>query len=251
MMPSILDHHLLTERYFFPRRQELESPFWVENGDIRLSCYYQNKHPEARTVIYFHGNGEIVSDYLDLFVPIFDQMGYNLFLAEYRGYGMSTGVPALAAMLADVGPMIEAIGLPHDRIVLFGRSIGSLYAIHGASVYPDIAGLIIESGIAVILERVLLRAHPQELGISMELLEQAVNKDFNHRQKLAAYKGKTLVMHAEHDSLVPHAHGLKLLEWANEPKVMKLFEQGDHNDIFHVNAEEYFRLIYQFLAELG
>jgi alpha-beta hydrolase superfamily lysophospholipase len=197
-------------------------------------------------VIYFHGNGEIVPDYFDLFVPVFEKMGLNLFLAEYRGYGMSTGNPGLASMLGDVKPIIDTIGIPHEQIILFGRSIGSLYAIHGASVYPDVGGLIIESGVAMILERVLLRVHPQELGIPMKLLEVAVDQDFNHREKLSKYKGKTLVMHAEQDSMVHHTHGIKLYDWAPEPKSLKLFPEGDHNDIFHVNAEEYFSLIYQF-----
>jgi uncharacterized protein len=246
MEQSILDHPVLTERYFFPRQQEFENTFWVENDNIKLSCYYHNPHPDSKTVIYFHGNGEIVPDYFDLFVPIFDKMGFNLFLAEYRGYGMSTGNPGLAAMLSDVKPIINAIGLPHEQLILFGRSIGSLYAIHGASICPDISGLIIESGVATILERVLLRIHPQELGIPMQLLELAVEKDFNHQDKLEKYKGKTLVMHAEHDSMVHNAHGLKLYEWAPEPKSLKLFPEGDHNDIFHVNAEEYFKLIHQF-----
>jgi alpha-beta hydrolase superfamily lysophospholipase len=217
---------------------------------VKLSCFYQKKHSNAKTIIFFHGNGEIVADYLPLFIPVFHQMGYNLFLAEYRGYSMSTGIPALAAMLNDVEHIINAIDQPPENIVLFGRSIGSLYVTHGIYRFPNIAGLIIESGIAVILERILLKIHPQELGISIEQIQEAADKDFNHQKKLAGYKGSTLILHAEHDSLVHHAHGKKLYEWAPEPKQVKIFEKGDHNDIMAENAEEYFRLIYQFLSRL-
>jgi len=250
MTQSVLDHELLSQRYFFPRRKELENTFWVEHGDIRLSCYYHQPFPDAKTVIYFHGNGEIVEDYLELFVPVFEQLGFNLFLAEYRGYGMSTGEPGLAAMLEDVEHIIKAVGKPLDQLVLFGRSIGSLYAIHGASIFPEIPGLIIESGVAEILERVLLRAKPEELGVHMTELEKAVATDFNHQEKLGKYKGSTFVMHAEHDSMVSCMHGLKLHQWAPDPKAMKIFEKGDHNDIFYVNSEEYFTLIYQFISVL-
>jgi len=250
MNQSILDHPLVTERYFFPRREELENPFWVDCGDVRLSCYYQQKYPDSKTIIFFHGNGEIAADYLDLFVPIFDQMGYNLFFAEYRGYGMSTGVPGLAVMLADVEPIIKTIGLPPEKLVMYGRSIGSLYAVHGVSLFPGIAGLIIESGVAVLLERILMRVHPRELGVDLKHLQDEVDTFFNHQEKLAKYKGSTLVLHAEHDSMVHYAHGKKLYEWAPEPKTLKIFEQGDHNDIFSVNAKEYFQLIHQFLSGL-
>ena len=250
MTPSILDHPLVTERYFFPRKEKFKDPFWVDCGEVKLSCYYQPKYPGSKTIVFFHGNGEIVADYLELFGPVFDQMRMNLFLAEYRGYSMSSGVPALAAMLGDVERIIKATGQPPEKLVLFGRSIGSLYAVHGVYLFPGIAGLIIESGIAVILERVLLRVHPQELGIPLDQLQQAVDNDFNHQDKLVNFKGSTLVLHAEHDSLVHHAHGKKLYEWAPEPKQIRIFEKGDHNDIMALNAEEYFRLIYQFLSRL-
>ncbi len=252
MNESILDHKLLTERYFFPRKEPFDNPFWVEvsGGDFRLSCYYYNKHPEAKTVIYFHGNGEEVSDTIRLFVPVFQQMETNLFLAEYRGYGMSGGTPALSAMLADLEPIIRATGQPPEKLVLFGRSIGSLYAVHGVSLFPNISGLIIESGISNLLERVLMRAEPEQLGLNMQQLQALVDKEFNHKQKLSEFKGSTMVLHALHDSMVSSDHGKQLFEWAPHPKVMKLFDKGDHNDIFFVNADEYFKLVYQFIAQL-
>lgn len=250
MNRSIFDHPLVTERYFYPRDEAFANPFWVDCGAARLACYFQHKYPDAKTIIFFHGNGEVVADYIDLYVPVFDQMGYNILLAEYRGYGMSTGTPALAAMLEDVTPIIKAINQPPERLILFGRSIGSLYALHGVSLFPGIAGLIIESGIADILERVMLRVQPSEIAVAMEALREEVKKTFNHQQKLAGYKGATLIMHAKHDSLVNVSHGKKLYEWAPEPKNLMLFEQGDHNDIMVVNAQEYLLGIYRFLSGL-
>ncbi|HLP47498.1 MAG TPA: alpha/beta hydrolase [Candidatus Kapabacteria bacterium] len=250
MSSSIFDHPLVTERYFFPRHEAFENPFWVDCGDARLACYFHHKHPGAKTVIFFHGNGEVVADYIDLYVPVFDQMGCNILLAEYRGYGMSTGTPALAGMLDDVSAIIDSVNQPPEQLILFGRSIGSLYALHGVYLFPTTAGLIIESGIADILERVLLRVQPSEMIVSMETLQEEVKKVFNHRQKLAGYKGATLIMHAKHDSLVNVSHGQQLHDWAPEPKTLMLFEQGDHNDILMANAQEYVLSIYRFLSTL-
>jgi pimeloyl-ACP methyl ester carboxylesterase len=248
--PSIFDHPLITERYFFPRAAAFEDPLRIDCKEATLACYYHQKDPEAGTVIFFHGNGEVTADYIDLHVPVFDQMGFNCLLAEYRGYGMSTGTPALAGMLDDVEHIIKAAGTPPEKIILFGRSIGSLYALHGVYRFPNIAGLIIESGICDILERVLLRVHPTEMGVTMETLQKEVEKTFNHKEKLAAYEGAVLVMHARHDSLVHYSHGKQLYDYAREPKNIKIFEQGDHNDILVVNMQEYFQLIYQFLTGL-
>jgi fermentation-respiration switch protein FrsA (DUF1100 family) len=250
MNQSIFDHPLVTERYFYPRDAVFENPFWVDCGAARLACYFQYKYPDAKTIILFHGNGEVVADYIDLYAPVFDQMGYNVLLAEYRGYGLSTGTPGLAAMLEDVTPIIKATNQPPERLILFGRSIGSLYALHGVSLFPGIAGLIIESGIADILERVMLRVHPSEISITMETLQVEVKKTFDHQQKLAGYKGATLIMHAKHDHLVNVRHGKQLYDWAPEPKNLMIFEQGDHNDIMVVNAQEYLLGIYRFISGL-
>ncbi len=247
---SILDHPIISSRYFFPRRVEVPEPFWVENGPVRLSCYYHHPHAEGKTIIFFHGNGEVVSDYLELYIPAFDQWGYNCLLAEYRGYAMSSGTPALAAMLEDVRAVIDATGQPLDKLVLFGRSIGSLYAVHGVSMFPDIAGLIIESGISDILERVLLRVRPEEMGSAMIALEEETKRVFNHQEKLAGFKGSTLVLHAENDSLVNVRHGRRLYDWAPERKKIHIFPRGDHNDILMANIEEYLQLLYQFLSSL-
>ncbi len=93
----ILDHPIVSSRYFFPRREFLPDPYWVEAADgSRLACHYQAVHPDAKTVVYFHGNGEVVADYLPSFPEWITRAGCNVLLAEYRGYGMSSGTPALA-----------------------------------------------------------------------------------------------------------------------------------------------------------
>ena len=177
-----------------------------------MACYYHHKYPGAKTVIFFHGNGEVVADYIDLYVPVFDQMGCNILLAEYRGYGMSTGTPALADMLEDVSSIINAVEQPPEQLILFGRSIGSLYALHGVYLFPEIAGLIIESGISNILERVMLRVTPPfRIQVSMETLEEEVKKSSTtNKNEMAGYKGATLIMHAKHDSLVNVSHGKQI-----------------------------------------
>ena len=85
-MADILNHHLISERYFFPRIGNFASPFWVDCGDAKLACSYHEIDPAAKTVIHFHGNGEIVDDWQGDFVSLVQQMGCNVFLAELRGY---------------------------------------------------------------------------------------------------------------------------------------------------------------------
>ncbi len=107
-----------------------------------------------------------------------------------------------------------------------------------------------ESGIADILERVLLRVTPNEIGLSEEDIITDVATYFNHQKKLSAYKGSSLILHAKNDSLVPSYHAENLYLWANDPKTIKLFPNGDHNSIFFENEKEYLSVIIDFINNI-
>lgn len=247
----ILDHPIIADRYFYPRAATLAEPYWIDAADgSRLACAYQVVNAAAPTVVYFHGNGEVVADYVPDFPAWMARAGFNLLLAEYRGYGMSSGRPALAGMLDDVPAILRQLAIADHRLVLFGRSIGSLYALHGAFKHPKIAGLILESGIADITERFFMRVRPEELGISKDQLIAVLNQHFDYTAKLRAFQGKTLILHTRHDELVPVRHAEALHAAASEPKRLHIFERGGHNDIFYDNRDAYMRLIETFVASV-
>jgi fermentation-respiration switch protein FrsA (DUF1100 family) len=248
---TLLDHPIIADRYFYPRAATLADPYWIAAADgSRLACVYRVINPEAPTVVYFHGNGEVVADYVPDFPDWMAQAGFNLLLAEYRGYGMSSGRPALAGMLDDVPAILRHLEIPDQRLVLFGRSIGSLYALHGALKEPQIAGLILESGISEITERFFMRVHPEELGSSADQLIAMLTQHFDYAQKLRTFQGKTLILHTQYDELVPVRHAEALYTAASEPKQLHIFERGGHNDIFYRNRDAYMRLIETFVASI-
>ena len=251
MSEEVLNHPLITERYFFPRQEAFPDPFWIDCGNVRLACNYNEIDPDAMTVVHFHGNGEIVADYIDFLPDIFARFGCNCLLAEFRGYGMSDGRPELGKILDDVGMILDKLPCPSDKTVFFGRSVGSIPAIHAASLWPDAAGMIIESGIADVLERLLLRVHPMELGVSGEELQQAVADRLDQKEKISAFKGPLLILHTANDGLVDVEHAEKLFAWATSPdKKIEIFPRGDHNSIMMVNADAYFSLVGEFLRGL-
>jgi pimeloyl-ACP methyl ester carboxylesterase len=251
MTDRFLDHPILSSRYFYPWPNRFENPFFVEGDGFRLGCRYCRVHDDAPTIIHFHGNGETVADYLGEFEGWITGLGANLLLAEYRGYGMSGGAPALAAMLDDVELIVAASGVHPERIVFFGRSLGSLYALHGAARYPSAAGLIIESGLADPLERILVRVEPREVGATAEELRASVERCLDQRGKIAAFRGPVLIMHTRNDDLVSVSHAERLHAWASQPKELLLFERGDHNTILDVNREAYFAAVGTFIRSIN
>jgi pimeloyl-ACP methyl ester carboxylesterase len=243
---SILDHDIISSRYFFPRRGAPPKPIWVKSGGVTLCCAAHSPHPNAPTLLYLHGNGEIVDDYFPEYAALLSSIGVNCFFAEYRGYGESTGTPALVSIKEDLAALVDATKTPHQNIIAFGRSLGSLYAIELVHQFPNIGKLVLESGICDLLERVLLRASPEELGVTPDMLEREVALHFDQEKKLSQYTGETLLLHTKNDSLVRPHHAKRNAAACRDAK-LHLFSQGDHNSIFMLNQDEYLRLLQEFI----
>jgi pimeloyl-ACP methyl ester carboxylesterase len=246
---DLLDHPLIAERYFFPRRAPPRARFDVDAGDAWLACGLHRADPEGHTVVHFHGNGEVVADWQDGLDEAVLAMGWDLLLAEYRGYGGSNGKPLLGRMLEDVEPILRAAG-PPERLVVFGRSVGSIFALEAVARFPGVAGLILESAIADPLERLLLRVDPRELGVTKAAFEAAVAARLDHQAKIAGYRGPVLLLHSRHDGLVDLSHAERLARWAGGKATLRVFEEGDHNSILADNAAAYLGAVERFLAAL-
>jgi hypothetical protein len=249
---SILDSPAISGCYLFPQPRFVGDPFVVKVDDVELACFRRIVDPERYTVIHFHGNGEAVADYVPDMADELASLGLNSLFIEYREYGGSTGKAQLVAMLGDGEASVAAAGIDPEKVIAFGRSVGSLYAIELAHREPRIAGLIIESGIADPAERFLAYSDVTAAMIDVDAVLAEVKRHFNHKQKLAGYVRPLLTMHTEHDGLVDVSHAERNHKWAASPqKRLVRFSSGDHNSIMAWNREEYFEAIRAFGASLG
>jgi pimeloyl-ACP methyl ester carboxylesterase len=248
----LADHPIIGRRLFFPRPTDLIPSFFVEVEPARIACYMRRWSNDAGTLLHFHGNGELASEYADQEASMFTTMGINVCFIEYRGYGLSTGTPQLGAMLGDGEAGVRLLGIHPRRAVAFGRSLGSVFAIELARRLPELAGLIIESGIAEVLEQWPLKPQLEQIGCTPEEYAQEAAMHFNHRQKLAGYDGSLLVLHAAKDKQVPCSHAERLLAWCKSPqKRLVIFPNGDHNQILPLNYHQYLGEVQRFLQQCG
>ncbi len=140
----------------------------VQVDGAELACYRKIIDSDRLTLVHFHGNGEAVADYIPDMADAFAGIGLNSLFVEYREYGGSTGKSQLVAMLGDGEAAMKAAGLEPDKVIVFGRSIGSLYAIELVHRQPTIAGLILESGIADPSERFLTYTDFSAAGVTVQ-----------------------------------------------------------------------------------
>jgi pimeloyl-ACP methyl ester carboxylesterase len=251
-MAKLLDLPVISRRVFYPRRTTVPPDLIVASGECRLGCYVRRAQPDAVWVIYFHGNGELAAESVEDCASLFTGAGVNVCFAEYRGYGTSDGEPALVGMLGDGEQVMATLGVPAERVVAFGRSLGSVYAIELARRLPRLGGLVLESGVASLADLWTLVSEAKGLGCAASFVETAIMKHFDHRAKLGAYAGPLLVMHAEGDRLVARSHADRLYAWGGgSDKRLVVFPNGDHNTILWVNAVAYVAELREFLRRIG
>ena len=205
----------------------------------------------AGTILFFHGNGEIVADYHDL-GPIYVQMGINFLPVDYRGYGRSSGKPSVSAMMADAHVLFDftkkflADEGYSGPLVVMGRSLGSASALELASTYPnDIDGLIIESGFAYAAPLLrLLGIDPFHLGFDED-------KGFRNINKIRVFNKPTLIIHAEHDHIIPFNDGQALYDHSGaDDKTLLKIMGANHNDIFIRGLNECMAAVGRFMSAL-
>jgi fermentation-respiration switch protein FrsA (DUF1100 family) len=215
----------------------------VADGVTLGARFYAAGHHKP-TILFFHGNGEIVADYADM-APFYTAMGVNFFPVDYRGYGRSSGQPTASSMLADAGTVftfartwLAAEGFA-GPIVVMGRSMGSASALEIASAYPDdVAGLIIDSGFADVTALMIrLGARPPAAGIPE-------SSGLRHIAKIAVYKGPVLIIHGVRDMIIPVADAEALFNASPSPaKRLLKIEGAGHNDLMAVGMRQYMKAI--------
>ena len=96
--------------------------------DIKLHAFYFPRPAHNRAVLFLHGNAGNASHRLPHAQQLAN-LGFNVLLLEYRGYGKSGGSPSEQGVYRDAKAALEYLiktrGFPKERIFIFGRSIGT------------------------------------------------------------------------------------------------------------------------------
>ena len=255
---TALDRPDISARLFHPRKE----PFISSSGpghyvmipvsaDDKVGGRFHLAGTDMPSFLFFHGNGEIVSDYDDL-GPVYNALGINFMPVDYRGYGRSTGTPTVSAMMKDCHTIFHftktwlAENHYTGPLIFMGRSLGSASVLELASAYQDQCdGLIIESGFAHV--EPLLRL----LGIIPEAIGFKEEQGFRNIDKIGAFTKPTLIIHAEYDHIIPFSDGQALFDAspAADKRLVKI-PGANHNDIFFHGREAYLAAIGDFVAGL-
>src|ERR1051326_3632748 len=189
----------------------------------RISAVYLPNPAAHFTLLVSHGNAEDLGDDL----PWLDELraaGFGVFSYDYEGYGTSDGLPSEAGVYEDeqaaYNYLLQKAGFTPDRIVVYGRSVGTGPAVWLASRNPA-AGLVLQSPFLSAL-RVLTR-------ITLLPFDY-----FPSYKRIGDVRCPVLVMHGTSDEVIGFYHGRGMYELAGEPK-HKLWVTSAHRSEEHTS----------------
>lgn len=217
----------------------------ADGASVGYMLYIHNS--TAPVLVFFHGNGEIATDYEGL-AELYHLCNVSLLVFDYRGYGWSDGTPLTSKMLPDAEKCLLAIdsilgqhGVVAGRpLFLKGRSLGSAPAIYLAHQHPEkLKGLIIESGYANAPS--LFR----RLGIPIpDDIADDINLPIYNESKIKEVHVPLLVIHGEQDTLIP-VDNAKALYAASpaQDKQLVIINGAGHNNLLFAGTAKYFNSI--------
>ncbi|KJZ78156.1 hypothetical protein HIM_02194 [Hirsutella minnesotensis 3608] len=118
--------YLKNEARLTRQPQGLSSNF-AETESFQL----MKEDPETKIILYFHGNaGHIAQAFRPYtYHALTDTSSYHLVAIDYRGFGLSTGIPSEEGLIQDASALVEwatkVAGISPSRIVLIGHSLGT------------------------------------------------------------------------------------------------------------------------------
>ncbi|MFP6744817.1 MAG: alpha/beta hydrolase [Alphaproteobacteria bacterium] len=186
----------------------------------------------APTLLYFHGNAGHIGHRGSKARPYLDA-GYGVMLASWRGYGGNPGSPTEDGFYDDARAALDflaAAGVPANRVVVYGESIGSGPAVQVAT-ERDIGALVLEAPLTSAAN--VAQRHYWYLPAQYLVLDR-----FNSIAKIDRIEAPLFIVHGFRDSVVPIDMSYSLLAAAAEPKDAQFFPGATHNDLYDHGADD-------------
>lgn len=179
------------------------------------------KGPARGSVYFLHGNAQNISTHI-MSVTWLPEQGFNVFLPDYRGYGLSDGKPTLEHAMADIQlglDWLRASGRLADKpLIVFGQSLGASLTIpvlakeenHGRydcliaeaafTGYRDIvADIMGRSWLLKVIKPVVIPFQPRQ---------------YDAADAIGNLRAPLLLLHSLEDEVIPFSHAEILFERA-------------------------------------
>lgn len=235
--------------FYYPDRKDYESQagysiphedVWIATTDrLRLHGWFLKAKGEAKgTVVFLHGNAQNLTSHV-LYVNWLPDAGYNVLIADYRGYGLSLGSPTRPGVYEDAAAMWAYARSRKDvdpeRMILFGQSLGgaNALALAGREKLPGLRAVVADSAFSsygrIGREKIL---QVPVLGYLLWPFSPLIVSPGWSPKPEAIAPVPLLLIHGDADSVVPYSHSERLYAAARPPKFLWTLQGGQHTEAF-------------------
>lgn len=204
------------------------------------------------TILFFHANAGNMGFRLPNLKHLYDTLQANILILSYRGYGESEGIPTEEGLVKDSEAAWRYLksrkDINHEKLIIFGRSLGGAVAISLAAKCSDeICGLIVENTFTCISDMV-----DQLFPLLKYFKKYILRLDWSSYKRIRKITAPILFLSGLSDEVVPSWQMQRLYECATSSKkrTMVTFLGGKHNDTWMVGNTKYTETLQEFTEQI-
>lgn len=215
-----------------PRTREMHLPAY--DKDPALTVWVTEPLPGEPVILYFMGNAGTLSVHEPRLRAMADA-GMGIAAMAYRGGGGQPGVPSEATLFHDATRLYAGLNSLFDRPirdterVIYGFGLGTGIATRLAVEQEELA--------------VILEAPYTELCAAISGLARLVpgcgllaNDVYDSISRINKISAPLLILHGTEDDTVDLSEGQKMYDAALEPKFIRIYQGGEHENLARYGA---------------
>jgi pimeloyl-ACP methyl ester carboxylesterase len=206
----------LSKNYTFIFDQPFEEYFIAAGDDTLNALLFRTTQPAKGLILYFHGNADNLQRWGNYAID-FTSLGYDILMPDYRGYGKSTGTPNEVTLYRDAEVVLKwaQTTIPHSKLILYGRSLGSAIASNLALTAKP--------------EFLILETPFDELNSALYTFSSRYK--FPTKDFLPKMTCKKVIIHGTSDWVVPLSSALRLKPLLKDGDQFVIIKNGSHNNL--------------------
>lgn len=210
------------------RFMEPAKEFNLKNEGIQLNGVHFRVKNSKGVILYFHGNAGDLSRWGEVVQPLL-KFGYDIIVMDYRGYGKNGGEFSESAMYADAQVFYDDAKQEYaeDKIIVYGRSLGTTFATYLASQNKP-GKLILETPFYSISSVAKSR-------FPFLPIDWLLNYKFETHKFVQEVNCPSLIVLSGKDEVIPYENGLQLSKEFKQVKTVTIANAG-HNNVSQHNS---------------
>lgn len=218
-----------------------------QSSQVKINCWYIKAKDNKPTILYFHGQGEHLSEKQDVF-DFLTKKGYGLFAPQYRGHGECFASSSEELLYLDANEAVNFLknnfSISLENIIIWGKSLGGAVAIP-TSIKSKPLVVIIESTFTSLPDLIKSLSSKSSSRLVIMLAKYfPVSQKFDTLSIINQIECPLLVGHSKNDYTVSYTMAEKLSE-KNQKAVLYIAKSGAHE-----KSDWFFEEVERFLSDL-